>query len=196
MLRSMLSVIVLMIAGSSVSAAIIYEAPNYEYRDPHHDGPTFYYGGSNPLVLAYGRMYQARYNTGVDPQRNVAATEGHYGYNLVHTGLIGNAPFVFSDRLPAGVNAFPYGFSVSDARDQAYRSIPLSFRMADLRGYPDRDGNIIVPAHQSRGLIDIHPMAPTTQPASAPTTEPILIIPKGLLNKPLNSKASPVASAR
>jgi hypothetical protein len=54
---------------------------------------------------------------------------------------------------------------------------------------------LIVPAQAPLpGTIQIKPYhAPATQPATAPSSQPILIIPKGRLNQRLKSDAAPLA---
>lgn len=199
MFRSALAVCVLALAASASSAAIVYEPVQTQYRDPRYDRPMVYYGGHNPLVLHYIRNLQGRYNTATDPT-NVGISlgrEGRFGYNLVHPGLTTPIPYVYTDLLPASVNAFPYGFNENDAHNEAMSNLPLYFRMSDLRGHLDADGTIVVPAMQPRGYIEIKPVRPaSTQPSVQASPQPILIIPKGLLQKKLNSKPDPVAQAQ
>jgi len=208
MIRAVLALILLGLLVSAAPAAIVYAPVQYQYRDPVYGHPTFYYGGSNPLVFEYGGLYQQRYHISANPKHDIAislATEGRFGYNLMHHGLINSTVLTYTDLLAPGINAYPYGFSVDDARNEAYANVPLYYRKSDLMAsaYRAPDGNIIVPAQAPLpGTIQIMPYhAPTTQPsaqASPPSQpQPILIIPKGLLNKPLNSsKPLPVASAK
>ena len=115
---------------------------------------------------------------------------------MVHYGLIGQPSYVYSDCLPAGVIASVYGFTDTDARNEAYANVPRYFVKKDLlrAAVSDGDGNLVVPA-QARPVpsIEIKPyVGPTTQP----TTEPILIIPKRLLQQPLKPANRSVADAR
>lgn len=197
MVRPALSLVALMTFGSIASAAIIYEPVQYQYRDPAMSAPAFYYGGSNPLVFDLGAAAQERYNSGPTIRGHGTnttyivpsySTEGRFGFNLAPAGIANVSPVVtYSDLLPAGVNAYPYGFSASDARNAAYAKVPLSFRKGDLiaSAIPLPDGSLVVPPDAPLpGTIEIKPYhAPTTQPAAVPSTEPILIIPKGLLKK-------------
>ena len=199
MIRSALAVCVLALAASASSAAIVYEPVQTQYRDPRYDHPTVYYGGNNPLILHHIRNLQARYNAATDPT-DVGVSlgrEGRFGYNLVHPGLTTRAPYVFSDLYPIGINAFMFGVNENDAHNEAMSKLPLYFRMSDLRGHVDADGTVVVPAIQPQGYIDIRPVRPpTTQPVSQTSPQPILIIPKGLLQKKLNAKPDPVAQAQ
>ena len=199
MFRPVFAVCALALASAASSAAIVYEPVQTQYRDPVYGRPTVYYGGNNPLVLQQIRNLQARYNAATDPT-NVGISlgrEGRFGYNLVHPRLTTPIPYVYTDLLPVGVNAFPYGFNENDAHNEAMSKVQLYFRMADLRGHREADGSIVVPAIQPRGMIDIHPVRPAaTQPATeASAPQPILIIPKSLLKKKLNSPSDPQARA-
>jgi hypothetical protein len=195
MLRMMIASCVLFLSGSVLSAAIIYEPVQSQYGYE----PRYYYGGSNPLNFAQGERLHCFYNKGYGYEGSVpsysTSREGRYGENLLHFGLIGQAPYVFSDCLPAGVNASVYGFTATDARNEAYMNVPRYFVKRDLvrAGVPDGAGNLVVPAQARPETIDIHPYvrpAPTTMP------EPIMIIPKRLLNKPLKPADKSVADAR
>ena len=203
MLRAASALCLIWLLTSSLSAAIVYEPVRYQYRDVRYDRPVFYYGGTNPLVLAAGRNLQYRYNASVDPASDISvslASEGRFGYNLLHHGLIGSPHFVYTDALPAGVIATPYGFDEADARNEAYANVPLYFRKADILAFAWRapDGSVVVPPQAPPpGTIVITPSrGPTTQPASQPAPQPILIIPKRLLNKPLQAAPASVAAAQ
>ena len=202
MLRTAVVMGLLVLLGSMASAAIIYEPVQYQYRDPLMSAPAFYYGGSDPLVFEQAAARQQRFNTGpsVHYITTSYAREGRYGYNVTNNAMLNTLPVTYSDVLPSGINAYPQGFSIADASNAAYASVPLYFRKRDLlaSAYRTPDGNVIVPAQAPLpGTIEIRPHhAPTTQPSTAPTAtepSPILIIPKRLLNKPLNAGATPVA---
>jgi len=212
MVRPSLMCGLILVLAPFASAAIIYEPVQYQYRDPVAEAPPFYYGGTRVNVFDAGALQQQRYNMGPTIRGRSSnttyittsyASEGRFAFAQNRTGIAGISPVVtYTDLLPAGVNAYPYGFSASDARNEAYANVPLYFRKADLlaSGYQTPDGGVIVPAAAPLpGTIEIKPAhgnGPTTQPATAPTTSPILIIPKGLLNKPLKSNPTPVAMAR
>lgn len=200
MLRAVAAICLLMLLGSMASAAIIYAPVQYQYRDPAMNAPTFYYGGSDPLVFDQAAARQQRFNTGpsVHYIGTSYAREGRYGYNVTSNAMLNDLPVTYSDVLPSGINAYPQGVSISDARNAAYANVPLYFRKRDLlaSAYRTPDGNVVVPAQSPLpGTIEIKPShAPTTQPATGPAEpSPILIIPKRLLNKPLNAGTTPVA---
>ena len=189
--------------SSLATAAVIYEPVQYQYGD----NVRYYYGGNSPRVFAQGERLQSFYyqsgivqgpylsheTSGIGNGYGDVNNSGGVGY--LHFGLIGQAPYVYSDAIPY-VNASVYGYTEVDARNDAYANVPRYFRMADLVGVRDGAGNVIVPAQGlPRGTIDIHPAHPTTQPASRPSAQPILIIPKRLLDKPLHPNKS-VADAR
>jgi hypothetical protein len=204
MLRSSLAICLLVILGSTVSAAVIYAPVQYQYRDPYMNAPAFYYGGSDPQVFDEAANRQERFNMG--PSLHYIGTsyaqEGRFAYNLANSTVTNVLPVTYTDLIAPGINAYPYGFSISDARNAAYANVPLYFRKRDLlaSAYRAPDGNVIVPAQAPLpGTIEITPShGPTTQPATAPTTTPtpILIIPKRLLKKSLNAPNTPVAVAK
>lgn len=203
MFRTVLAALALMILGSAASAAIVYEPVQYQYRDPV-TGRAFYYGGSNPAVFEWGRWYQQFHNLGLDPSRANFTRDDHgwrFMYDIVHEEQFRTLHDVtYTDLLPPGVNARLYRFRQEDAQNEAYANVPLYYRKSDLlaSAYRGPDGHVIVPAQAPlAGTIDIHPYNHATAQSSAHVSpQPILIIPKRLLNKPLNSKAAPVASAR
>lgn len=201
MLRSACVLSALMFASSICSAAIVYEPVQDQYRDPKYDLGTFYYGGQDPLVLYIARLRQEQYRIGLDANLDIVpsyVTEGRFGYNVLHRRLIEGPPVVtYSDVLPAITNAYPYGITPTDARNESYANMPRYFTKRQLLASAVQapDGTIVVPANAPLpGTIEIKRQAPpTTQPSSEPTVQPLMIIPKGLLNKPLKSGAQPVA---
>jgi hypothetical protein len=203
MLRVAAAICLFLMLGSMASAAIIYAPVQYQYRDPSMSAPTFYYGGSDPLIFDQAAARQQRFNTG--PSDHYIGTsyarEGRYGYNVTNNATLNDVPVTYSDLLPSGINAYPQGFSIGDARNAAYANVPLYFRKRDLlaSAYRTPDGNVVVPAQAPLpGSIEIKPShGPTTQPSTAPVEpSPILIIPKRLLNKPLNAGTTPVALSK
>lgn len=204
MLRTSFAICLLAVLGSTVSAAVIYAPVQYQYRDPYMNAPAFYYGGSDPQVFEAAANRQQRFNMGPSGRYITTsyAREGRFAYNLVPSTITNVLPVTYTDLMAPGINAYPYGFSISDARNAAYANVPLYFRKRDLlaSAYRTPDGQVIVPAQAPLpGTIEITPShGPTTQPATAPTTtpSPILIIPKGLLKKSLNAPTTPVAVAK
>ena len=202
MLRAVMGIGLVAFLGSVASAAIVYEPVQYQYRDPVYGNPVFYYGGSNPAVIAGGINFQQRYHIG-SPIRNIAFNDSFvapFSNNLLTHGLQGSMPATYTDILGPRINAWPLGFTPEDARNEAYANVPRYLRKADMlqSAFVTPDGHAFVPPQAPLpGMIEIMPYhAPTTQPAmSQPTSGPILIIPKGLLDKKLNAKPTPVASA-
>ncbi|HEY2585561.1 MAG TPA: hypothetical protein VGI81_07350 [Tepidisphaeraceae bacterium] len=203
MFRPALALCLLVILTSAASAAIVFEPVQYQYRDPYGNAPAFYYGGSDPAVFQWGANVQQRFNMG--PGYPFITTsfsrEGRFAYNVLNNKMLNLFPHTYTDLLPPGMNAYVHGYSISDARNTAYANVPLYFRKRDLLASAELtpDGHLVVPA-QAPGTIEIKPYhgPPTTQPSTAPTTtpSPILIIPKSLLNKPLNAQPKTVAMAK
>lgn len=190
MFRPIFAVGFLLVAANLTSAAIVYEPVQYQYADPVHGRPIFYYGGSNPAVLWSGANYQARYHVGLNSVRNIGFDEvfvGPLNDDLLHHGLIGHAAVTYTDLLPPGMNAWQLGFTPDDARNEAYLKVPRYERKRDLlaSGHLTPSGNIVILAQSPhRGMVQNLPARPpTTQPATRTSPSPILIIPKGLLDK-------------
>jgi hypothetical protein len=107
----------------------------------------FYYGGSNPDLI-------------------------WYGYAQPSAGPVQLT--IYSDARPYE-NVAIYGYTVSDARNEAYANVPRYFRKRDLlaTAQPAPDGSLVVgPQSQpipTAPLIDQHPIS----------AAPILIIPRG-----------------
>jgi hypothetical protein len=183
-------------------AAVVFEPVQYQYRDPMHDRPSFFYGGADPAVIIAGRVQQIRSHMGANPVRNIGFSETYVGSqnsDLIHHGVSGDICVTYSDLLPAGVNAFVLGMTPDDARNDAYAATPRFFHVRDLMqsAIMMPDGNVVVPSQPMAGTIQMMPAhkrvaAPTTQPAS----QPVIIFPKELLDKKLIPPArTPMASA-
>jgi hypothetical protein len=206
MYRPALALSLLVILGSAASAAVVFEPVQYQYRDPYMSAPAFYYGGSDPAVIQWGANAQQRFNTGPSHAyiSTSYASEGRFAYNVLNAKVLNAFPHTYTDLLPTGMNAYVHGYSISDARNEAYANVPLYFRKRDLlaSALPTPDGNAVVPAQAPLpGTIEIRPsrgMPPATQPATSPATtpSPILIIPKSLLKKRLNEVPKTVALAK
>jgi len=162
---------------SFASAQIIYQPLQYQYGS----NSMFYYGGSDPRVIA----------------RGLADDAGRCGL----PGYSADAPTrIYCDCMP-GLNARVYGMTAADAANQAAMNAPRYFRKRDLlaAAVPQSDGSFLVPAQAQpiRGTIIIkpyravHPSTQPTQPTSAPG--PVIIFPKELLDRPLHPKSDPSA---
>jgi hypothetical protein len=205
MFRPTFAAVLVSVFPAIASAAIVFEPVQYQYRTPVQDRPAFYYGGSNPAAFVAGIVRQQRYAIGASPVRDIGFHNTWVGTltdNLIHHGDFGSFPVTYTDLLPPGMNAFPLGFTADDARNDAYGNVPRYFHKRDLMGsavvLPNRV--VVIPAQAPLpGTLEMMPMHgwPTTQPATQTTQpQPILIIPKGLLDRKLNNvKPAPVASA-
>jgi hypothetical protein len=162
---------VVALAPSLAAAQVVFEPVRYQY---HGDRSTFYYGGSDPSVIAYGKQVDE-----LRPQTSPAADD--YTRPILRSR-------VYSDVVPFW-NAAIYGWSPSDARNEANASLPRYFRKRDLFPLPsDVRGLITVPAQAQPVRL-----TPTTrvEPKTVTRPSPILIIPKDALRKP----AAPVKQA-
>jgi hypothetical protein len=204
MFRAVMGMGLVALVGSVASAAIVYEPVQYQYRDPVYGNPVFYYGGTNPAVFDYAVNLQQRYHVGQNSVRNIGFNNVFVGTRsdtlLVH-GLQGHFPMTYSDLFAPGINAWLLGLTPDDVRNDAYANVPRYLRKIDMleSGVQTPDGHVFVPPQAPLpGTIQIMPYhAPTTQPAMThPASGPILIIPKGLLEKKLNASPTPVASAQ
>src|ERR1700690_4040669 len=80
-------------------AAIIFEPVQYQYRDPVHNRPSFYYGGSDPPMIVAGRVQQIRMEMGANPIRNIGFSEtfvGSQASNLIHHSVSGDICVTYS----------------------------------------------------------------------------------------------------
>jgi hypothetical protein len=164
------------------SAATVYEPVQFQYQAQARKGVvTYYYGGSNPAVAEH-------------VERSACL---QWGPNTTPPGFIAVAPHtprVYSDCAHY-MNSSIYGYTPTDARNDAYNNVPRYFRMADLHraGYVASDGTHVVPAQARPVTTD---EVRTDSAATQPATQPILIIPKKMLEKPAHSADTHVANAR
>jgi hypothetical protein len=156
------SLLLTVVLGSLAQAQVVYTPVQHEYGTGND---RYYYGGSDPRVHERAA-------------RDAAARAVR--------GVANSLPQVYSDALPHQPNAAVYGVNASDARNQAYDSVPRYFRKRDMVGRVEVDGSITVPPTAPQ-VIDAKPVM---KPVASPTTKPgvIIIIPKA---KP----STPVASA-
>jgi hypothetical protein len=205
MFRPIVAAALFSVFPAVASAAIVFEPVQYQYRNPVQDRPAFYYGGSNPAAFIAGVIHQQRYAMGANPVQDIGFRNQWVGPltdDLLHHSAWGSFTVTYSDLLPPGMNAFPLGLTPDDARNDAYNNVPRYFRKRDLLGSAVRLSNrqVAIPAQAPLpGTLEMMPAHgwPTTQPATQTTQpHPVLIIPKGLLERKLNSvKPTPVASA-
>ncbi|HWE97791.1 MAG TPA: hypothetical protein VG269_27800 [Tepidisphaeraceae bacterium] len=165
-------------ASSVASAAVVFEPVQYQYRTVqtlHNPTPQYYYyGGSDPRVHEYVAKYYDCVQIGPN-------TPSH---NFI--GRVALTPIVYSDCAPY-MNLSTYGYTATDAQNEANAGVPRYFRKRDLLNarvvLPD--GSAVVPAQAEPIYIPEPRAAATTRPAATP----ILIIPKGMLKKPAPAAA-------
>lgn len=154
-MRLLLSAIIVSCVASAASAQVFYLPVQYQYGQ----GERYYYGGSDPAVFASAERTSAmlRFHRSNNPQ-----------------------PRVYSDLFPYA-NAAWYGFTPTDARNEAYRNQPRYFRKADLLDHAvEVDGAVYVPPAPPRRYVAPHvvvPMIEAPKPAPRPRGV-IIIIPK------------------
>jgi hypothetical protein len=142
---------------------IIYQPVQYQ----HGSACKYYYGGSDPRLLAYADRLSA-------------------------VRAVDRPALVFSDDFPYR-DGGALGRTIDNAYNQAYGNVPLYFKKSDLLMQAAvKDGAIVVPpqAPNAKPCIQITPYRkeqkkamPTITPANSP--QPILIIPKSLLKQKL-----------
>jgi len=179
-----LFVVACAILASSASAQVIYEPVQYQYEA---GGQHYYYGGTNPEIHRWaqtpvggagrwGRTNGLAFVSG-DIDRNRAVREE-------------NTVRAFTDAMPF-VNAHVYGFTATDARNEAYFNVPLYFRKGDLLNAAVRvdGGAYVVPAQAQPIRIERdasgRPRAATTAP------RPVMIIPKDKFQPPQPKQQQP-----
>ncbi len=185
MFRCIAAVLMTLVSCSIASAQIIYEPVRYQYGD----GDPYYYGGSDPSVIGHAEQLRA-----LDLRGNTHELDG-LNRAYLHSRLTGQLTRIFSDRIPY-LNAAAYGFTVTDAANEAYENVPRYFRKGNLLAAAVvlSDGTRVVPAQAEP--VCIERLAPAK---AAPTSRGvILIIPKKnlLRSLPVRPSDKPVADAR
>jgi hypothetical protein len=135
----------LSVAASASATAVIYLPVQYEFGGVD----KYFYGGHDPLIIARAERDSAK-----------------AAFDRAH-GVTNPRVRVYSDLFPYASNATIFGFSVNDARNAAYQSLPRYFRMSDIR--PTAHAEAAAPAeHRSEraGSIEIKPYKrPVNSPA-------------------------------
>ena len=183
------AVTLLLVVTASARAQVIYSPVQYQFSN----GMTYYYGGNDPSMLGYIEHVKCRNGYG-------SAISGHGANGLRHTvGQIGEQHYVFSDCLKYR-NAAVYGYTESDAKNEAMANLPLYFTKRDLleAAVPAGDGTLVVPASgkahkmmMPRGSMG---GGATTQP-SEPKPRAIIIIPKGPKHAPEKDEVKKVVAS-
>jgi hypothetical protein len=165
---------------SSASAQIIYEPVQYQYGTDRH----YYYGGNDPSVFRAAEQYS-------DGGGQFGRVHGFAWVSanvMTHREVSTEAPRIYADSMPR-TNAAIYGYSMDDARNEAYANVPRYFRMRDLLPFavPDEGGSLHVPAQlpmtSDGSVIEIKPYVRKSAPTTGVSTGSIIIIPKHLLQE-------------
>jgi hypothetical protein len=172
---ALVALVVCVVTSSEASAQVIYEPVQYQYEA---GGQPYYYGGSNPDIHRWahspvggcgrwGRTNGLAFVSGdIDRHREVRDE---------------NTVRAFTDAMPY-INAHVYGFTPTDARNEAYCNVPLYFRKGDLLNAAVRvNGAHVVPAHAQPIRID-RDRDDRDRPTTTP--RPVMIIPKDQIFKP------------
>ena len=163
------------------SAQIVYAPVKFQY-DPQN---PFFYAGDDPRIfqLATGPIAGAGLFGRVRGYQFVGAYPGRTD---VHREVGTYRPQLYTDAIP-GHNAFAYGLSVADVRNEANARVPRYFVKQDLIAAAVPSGGVLVvppTAPTPTGSIYIRPYRPPvlTEP------NPVLILPRRLLDRPLKVK--------
>jgi hypothetical protein len=206
MIRPIFATAIVCLVPAFASAAIVFEPVQYQYRDPvHNNTPAFYYGGSNPAAFMAGVVRQQRMMIGNIPVHDEGFRHVWFGPltdNLITHGPWSSVPATYTDVLPPGMNGYLLGLMPDDVRNEAYDNVPRYFRKRDLMGSAVMVAPhvAVIPAQAPLpGTLEMMPAHgwPTTQPSTQSTQpHPVIIIPKGLLDRKLNAPSTPMASAK
>jgi hypothetical protein len=172
---ALVALVVGAVTSSDLSAQVIYEPVQYQYEA---GGQHYYYGGTNPNIHRWA-------HTPVGGAGRWGRTNGFAfvsGNIDTHREVVDEHRVrAFTDAMPY-INAHIYGFTATDARNEAYFNVPLYFRKGDLLNAAVRvNGAYVVPAQAQPIRIDRDRDGrdrPTTTP------RPVMIIPKDQIFKP------------
>lgn len=173
------------LVSSSASAQVIYMPVQYQYGE----SMRYYYGGNTPYMFAFADRLACR--NGYPSSMN-----DRYTSLRLTIGQIGEGPVVLTDCMPLR-NAAAYGYTATDASNEAYANVPRYFRKGDLINAATvaADGTLVVSAQAQpvSGMArDMH----TTHPGEL-KPRAILILPKKGLKKEGDTKpVNLVASAK
>lgn len=185
-----LVVLCAVVMSSKASAQIVYEPVQYQYGEQN----KYYYGGNDPRVHAYANATQ----DGGGRWGRVHGFDFVSGSIDTHREVTGEPERVFADSIPFQ-NARIYGYTATDARNEAYDRMPTYFRKADLlaTAVPQTDGSWLVPATpQAQGVV-VYPQPARMMVPRRPTTapRPLMILPKKALEPDRNRDGRKLADA-
>lgn len=186
MLRCFAVALSAVLLSSPAFAQVIYYQPvTYQY-DSGPCGTKYYYGGTNPSVhqhAYHGALCKPYYYSS-----NLHRFDG--GSSFGQPSPMYDRSYVYSDCAPHQ-NLARYGWTATDAQNEAYANTPTYFRKADLLASAVRqpDGSYVVPFHAPTVMVvngnGYNGNGATTGPSTVPTAKQgqIIIIPKRLLDK-------------
>jgi hypothetical protein len=171
----------LLCLAATSSAQIIFEPVQFQYPGPRGG---FYYGGDDPRQLAAA-------------ERNAALLDAEQRF-----GVVTRPVPVYSDLRPFE-DARRYGFTPTDAYNDAQQSLPRYFRKSELlHDAIETSSGHVIPARagdERRWSIDIHPGGPATSRRTAPsrTTNPsrdrppVIVFPREWMDRPAFPESKP-----
>ena len=179
-MRCSLVALLVLCSASIASAQVIYAPVQFQYGTATH----YFYGGTDPSVHRI-----ANYLTDCAPNYGRVSGYAFVSGNIhTHREVSTERTRVYTDCIPYR-EASVFGFTATDAYNQANQSLPTYFRKTDLMYnaivLPD---SLYIPSQPisrpyATGEIQIKPyVKPATAPATQP--KPILIIPKKSLEAP------------
>ena len=165
------------LTGSAAFGQIIYAPVQFQYDRQN----PFYYAGSDPEIFRLATQPVA--GAGLFGRVRGYQFVGSYaGRTDVHREVETYRPQIYTDAIP-GYNAFLFGLTVDDVRNEANARVPRYFVKQDLidAAVPTPGGLVVPPTAPSvSGSIVIRPYVP---PVALP--DPVLILPRRLLDRPL-----------
>ena len=184
MLRCVAVALCSLVLSTSAFAQVMYEPIRYQYETPC--GEIYYYGGVDGRVHSIaGSEWCRGYSYGT----NAHNFDGGNTFNQP-SPMYQRAP-VFTDCVPFR-DATRFGYTPSDARNEAYANSPTYFRKADLleSAIPTATGGWVVPANAPQYVPVMRPHAHEYRTMMRSTTTPagtrpgqVIIIPKRLMDK-------------
>ncbi|HEX8522618.1 MAG TPA: hypothetical protein VF669_10210 [Tepidisphaeraceae bacterium] len=166
-----LAFLIICVLSAPAFAQIYYLPVQYQHT---YGNETFYYGGRNPYLHSYG-VREAAVET-------IRSNNGEFNHRYAK-----HAP-VYSDLLPYR-DLTDYGYSASDAANEANWNAPRYFRKIDLlrTAIPQTDGSWVVPASAQpvAEVVIPRPIFSATRPVPTTKKGEIIIIPKNLLDRPV-----------
>jgi len=169
----------LLVFVSSASAQIIYTPVQYQYTA---GGTMYYYGGSDPRVHQVAQELHSTSGTW-GRTHGFAFVSGDV---RVHREVDFEPARIFTDALPLR-NAADFGFTINDARNEAYANMPRYFVKRDILNAAVRiDGAWVVSA-QAEPIRIYKSNGTLIERAPASMPRPLMIIPKDMLQKSQSS---------